>query len=589
MTQSLLLEAVQSYEDDNGKPLNGGKLYTYSAGTLTPKATYQDAAGATPNANPVILNARGEGTVYGTGNYRFILKDSADVTIYDRDNIATTPTAADLSGADGASHIGYDDTTLDVFLKSRLSRVVDSIAALRSLDKTKYTHAYVTGYYSAGSGGGGAYWYDSSDTTTADNSGTIIVATDGGRWKLVKPTYLTPDHFGAKGDGATDDLTACNSLVAYLASIGGGLFFVPAKSYLLSNELVISTATIEFRGEDRHKSRLIFGASAVNGLRFALNSTGGGSDYECANVYNLTLLTKNASTSGSAPGKCAIKYVPTAGQQGSPYPTVSISGVEIRGENAFNDFWQTGMHLENAVNAMVNDVVVAGKFNYQDMYYGLITDKFAVNVQVTNCVFNYMATGITMISTESVAPPGFVLGCEGLQVIGCQFGGVQYGVIKDNGTSVDPRPLTLITGCHINATQHCVYVSNCTETVISGNLFYIQDTINYTVAAGASCVRMANPNSSVVNRHAISGTLMRTLAAQTQVRGIVSDVGFTTIGECVFQGFDLGIILSANSNTNSVANCGFINISSFQIQNAGSGNWYSAKTPMAAASSFDIF
>src|SRR5213596_2582630 len=121
MTQSLLQEAVQSYEDDTGKPLNGGKLYTYSAGTLTPKATYQDAAGTTPNANPLILNARGEGTVYGTGNYRYILKDSADVTVYDRDNIASAPIAVDLSGSNGASMVGFDGTTLDQQFKSRVN------------------------------------------------------------------------------------------------------------------------------------------------------------------------------------------------------------------------------------------------------------------------------------------------------------------------------------------------------------------------------------------------------------------------------------------------------------------------------------
>lgn len=470
-----------------------------------------------------------------------------------------------------------------------LNRVVSSIADLRNLSKIYYARAFVTGYYASGDGGGGAYYLDAGDVSSADNGGTIIVAADGGRWKMADTNYLTPDHFGAQSGGVTDCLTKFNALVAYLISIGGGTVLVPAKTYFLSDELVITNANVEIRGTNRHLSRLVFGASAVNGLRFSLPSTGGGADYHSVNVYNLTLLTRNDSTVGAAPGKCAIKYVPSAGQQGSPYPTVNINGVEIRGENAFSQFWQTGMHLENAVNAMVNDVVVSGHFNFQDMYYGLITDKFAVNVQVTNCVFNYMATGIIMISLESVAPPGFVLGCEGLQVIGCQFGGVQRGVVKDNGTSVEPRPLTLVTGCHINATLHCVHVSNCTETVITGNLFYLQDTVNYTVAAGSACIKLDNPNSTVVNRHSISGNLIRSLAAEAQVRGIVSDVGFLTIGECVFDTFDFAIILSNDSNTNSVVNCGFINISVNQIQNAGAANWYSAKTPMALASSFDIF
>lgn len=84
---SLLPEPIQSYEDSNGRPLNGGKLFTYAAGTTTPKATYQDAAGAIPNTNPIILNERGECTVYGSGAYRFVLQNAFGATIWDRDNI----------------------------------------------------------------------------------------------------------------------------------------------------------------------------------------------------------------------------------------------------------------------------------------------------------------------------------------------------------------------------------------------------------------------------------------------------------------------------------------------------------------------
>jgi len=68
--------------DSSGSPLNGGKLYTYITGTTTNKATYSDAALTTPNANPVILDSRGEAEVYGSGVYKFLLKDSSDTTIW---------------------------------------------------------------------------------------------------------------------------------------------------------------------------------------------------------------------------------------------------------------------------------------------------------------------------------------------------------------------------------------------------------------------------------------------------------------------------------------------------------------------------
>lgn len=68
--------------DSSGNPLSGGKLYTYVTGTTTNKATYSDYALTTPNANPVVLDSRGEAEVYGTGVYKFVLKDSSDTTIW---------------------------------------------------------------------------------------------------------------------------------------------------------------------------------------------------------------------------------------------------------------------------------------------------------------------------------------------------------------------------------------------------------------------------------------------------------------------------------------------------------------------------
>ena len=49
--------------DDDGSPLAGGKVFFYTAGTSTKQNTYTDSTGATPNANPVVLDARGDDLV----------------------------------------------------------------------------------------------------------------------------------------------------------------------------------------------------------------------------------------------------------------------------------------------------------------------------------------------------------------------------------------------------------------------------------------------------------------------------------------------------------------------------------------------
>jgi hypothetical protein len=117
---------------------------------------------------------------------------------------------------------------------------VDSVDELRTVSKVDFKYVATKGYYSAGSGGSGAYWYDAADVTSADNGFTIIVAIDGGRWKLIidKPDVK---QAGAKGDGVNDDITSIERVVSYLeANDGGQLIFPAGGEYLVSREIVIN-------------------------------------------------------------------------------------------------------------------------------------------------------------------------------------------------------------------------------------------------------------------------------------------------------------------------------------------------------------
>lgn len=72
------------------RPLAGGLLYTYLKNTTTLTATYKNATG-TPNTNPVVLDSDGQCDLYldDTIDYRFILKNSAGVTQFDNNDVAT--------------------------------------------------------------------------------------------------------------------------------------------------------------------------------------------------------------------------------------------------------------------------------------------------------------------------------------------------------------------------------------------------------------------------------------------------------------------------------------------------------------------
>lgn len=84
----------------NGDPLVGGKLLTKVAGGGADKATYVDAALTTPNANPIILDSRGEASVFAAAGEVFWLRltDANDVTIWTKDSV-TIPLDAIANGA----------------------------------------------------------------------------------------------------------------------------------------------------------------------------------------------------------------------------------------------------------------------------------------------------------------------------------------------------------------------------------------------------------------------------------------------------------------------------------------------------------
>lgn len=83
IVNQLLANGRQQYLDGAGNPLSGGSVSYYIPETLTPKTVWADPYADTVVANPVDLDANGECVIYGSGQYRQIVKDLNDVTIWD--------------------------------------------------------------------------------------------------------------------------------------------------------------------------------------------------------------------------------------------------------------------------------------------------------------------------------------------------------------------------------------------------------------------------------------------------------------------------------------------------------------------------
>lgn len=85
---------------DDGLPLAGAKLWTYTTETSTPKATYSDVGLTIANANPIVADAGGLfGEIFlDAGDYRFVLMDANDVTVWTSDPVAGASDALLLTG-----------------------------------------------------------------------------------------------------------------------------------------------------------------------------------------------------------------------------------------------------------------------------------------------------------------------------------------------------------------------------------------------------------------------------------------------------------------------------------------------------------
>lgn len=185
MTKLLTPSAKQQFFNDAGDPASGYKLYTYAANSTTPQATYSNRAGTVENTNPIILDARGEATIYLTTGlvYDYVLKTADDVTVWTREDIEADPLATDLASTDSGK-------------------------------------------------GAALVKFKASGTGAVDRSVYEELA-----------LRVNVKQYGATGDGVTDDTAAIQKALDAVRLAGGGECYVPPGIYIYSQNLKVGSNT----------------------------------------------------------------------------------------------------------------------------------------------------------------------------------------------------------------------------------------------------------------------------------------------------------------------------------------------------------
>jgi len=125
MTASPLQAPYCQFFDSNGDPLSGGKVWTYTAGTTTPKNSYTTSSGLVANTNPVILDSAGRADIYLIGSYRIDVLTSTDAPVESVDNLTAFSTGGNMDA--------------DVYDPANIAQQVVGTAAVQTLTNKTLT------------------------------------------------------------------------------------------------------------------------------------------------------------------------------------------------------------------------------------------------------------------------------------------------------------------------------------------------------------------------------------------------------------------------------------------------------------------
>jgi len=226
------------YADLDGKPLSGGSIEFYDAGTTTLKNVYQSHVEDPSNLaqNPAPLDASGyvyneNGIWLTSGPYKIIIKDSNDVVQYTEDFIP-------------------GDGVVSSTIKS--TAIISTVESLRTLDDGQFDVVYCLGHTTIGDNGGGWFYWDATETALDDNGYIVIRSPSPATGRFVRQfndTDIYPEMWGGiPNDDSLTIATNVQNMIQVANSKGLHIIF-NAGEYFLNGSVTFSNGghSVEFR------------------------------------------------------------------------------------------------------------------------------------------------------------------------------------------------------------------------------------------------------------------------------------------------------------------------------------------------------
>jgi hypothetical protein len=511
--------AASQFFNGNGVPLSGGKMYTYEAGTTTPKACYTSSSGLVAHSNPIILDSTGRvptGEIWLTSaqTYLFVLKSSNDTLIGTWDNIygysagtadATTETQVATSGQTDfvLTTMAYTPgtNTLQVYIDG-VNQVVNN--AYTEVSATLVT--FVTGLHV----GAVVKFLQINSAATSANLVTYqqgVTATVTTVEAKLQESVSVKD-FGAVGDGVANDSAAVNLALAHIASNGGTLVF-PKGTYLCSTQLLLTASTAAVNIHIVGYGAVIKTSGAISGLKI----TGSNVPWQ-QSVEGLTI-DHQGNASATAGFECT-------GTAGVVFTRCSVVAYGVSA--TYGAFW---LHNTTPANnntgcfwTTIEECFVRNVSGHTDISYGIKLDGAA---NATNIANSHISVGVTTgiglaIYTESGLTTqansvlvqgthfeGFLTAVDvveaagfpifGLRLIGNRFesGGT---ILSLTGNTAQPGVPTYLAGNYIAPVSVTTYLNNPNNLYVTSHETAINATLTPTTLWNVKGTVLANSSAT---------------------------------------------------------------------------------------------
>lgn len=398
------------------------------------------------------------------------------------------------------------------------------------------TNIFLLGRTNVNDGGGGLFTWDVNGTDPEKNG--LIFKTQFAGWTNSNGRFyrelngepVTPEMFGARGDGTTDDTIAWTDMALYATNI-----YVPPKSYRLTSGIVFSNNNVSIQGvyggsvlTNVNVPTVLYFPSLTNisvaNLSLAGSYSVGIYLSACTNAcVSRTLFTGGRRIPSPMDAVCAPLRVETCDD-------VSIEQCRLRenGTGLTNTygFYLSGNHrlsaLKNRFSGFLENIQIASFNSWDTQIAGNYVDG---GNHGTNNAYGY---GI-MCYTASAGNRSFVhdntvTNCYGIgiYIASSPYSAIHHNIISDTGKSMSDA--TLPVGA--------ISLNDAAFSVVEGNIITnsVKDGIVLATADGA--IVRGNTIGSITQygirlRGAFKHVLVTDNVITNSASGIYNDTSFT--------------------------------------------------------------